>query len=90
MTITSRKNDVVKRFREVLAQADEIEGKAPAAVDAEAAKAPTLALASLGRKVVISSRNLASCTLKAYPTDLEITFSKDPFGVAAHGREDDL
>ena len=72
-----------KRFREVLAQADEIEGKTPAAVDAEAAKAPTLALASLGRKVVISSRNLGSCTLKAYPTDLEITFSKDPFGVAA-------
>ena len=33
--------------------------------------------------MALATRNLASCTLKAYPTDVEIAFSKDPFGTAA-------
>lgn len=76
------------RFREIIAQADEIAGK-PVRFDNlckdEAAAAPTLSLAAAMDKgitdqVVITARNLASCTLRAYLTDLEISFSKNPFG----------
>ncbi|MGN0854822.1 MAG: hypothetical protein ACI4R9_04805 [Kiritimatiellia bacterium] len=71
-----------KRFREVLAQADEIAGRSSAPADAEAGRAPTLALAFSGDAAVLTARNLAACTLSAYPIDLEILFTKDPFGAA--------
>jgi len=33
--------------------------------------------------VILTSRNLATCTVKAYPVDVEICFSKNPFGSAS-------
>lgn len=68
-----------KRFREVIAQADEIAGKVSVTADAEAVRAPTLALAFADDTAVLTARNLATCTLKVYPTDPEILFTKDPF-----------
>ena len=77
------------RFREVVAQADEIAGKTPARAGGDAAAAmPSLALRAVAGDgsadaVAITARNLASCTLKAYPVDVEIRFSKSPFGEAS-------
>ena len=75
------------RFREVLAQADEIiEGDGVSGGRGDGADAaPSIALKAEAKDgvpegVVITARNLASCTLKAYPVDVEIGFSKDPFG----------
>ena len=75
------------RFREIVAQADEIAGKG-SAFDAEGGEAaertPTLALsAAAGGELAIRSENVASCVVKAYPTDVEMTFSKNPFGEAS-------
>ena len=75
------------RFREVVAQADEVAGSGAGSSDGgDAADAsPSLALRADVRNgaaegVVVTARNLAACTLKAYPVDVEIAFSKDPFG----------
>ena len=81
------------RFREIIAQADEIAGK-PSRFDEhardEAALAPSLSLAAASKngatdEIVVTSRNLASCSLRAYPVDVEIGFSKNPFGTTADG-----
>lgn len=81
-----------ERFRDVVAQADEIAGCGPAAGGEDAATCePSLELrAEESRKggidaVFVRGRNVAECTLKAYPTDIELTFSKTPFGTAARG-----
>lgn len=78
------------RFREVLAQADEVAGKGEAAAaDGEAsAAAPSLAVRAdmkggVAEGIVLTARNLAKCTVKAYPVDVEICFSKNPFGSAS-------
>lgn len=75
------------RFREIVAQADEIAGKASgfdAQDDGAAGQAPTLSLsASAGGELEVRSENVASCVVKAYPTDVEMTFSKNPFGEAS-------
>ena len=76
------------RFREVIAEADEAaSGAGGSSRDGgDAAAAPSIALKAEAKDgihegVVVTARNLASCTLKAYPVDAEIGFSKDPFGV---------
>ena len=76
------------RFREVIAEADETaSGAGDVSADGgDAAAAPSIALKAEAKDgvhegVVVTARNLASCTLKAYPVDAEIGFSKDPFGV---------
>lgn len=74
-----------QKFAEVIAQADEIEGKA--APTGDAATAPTLALAQEGETLCVTGANLDTCVLKVYPTDVEILFSKQPFGEAASARE---
>ena len=82
------------RFRDVVAQADEIAAgeEASSAPGDQAASAPTLALKAESKDgavegVIVTARNLAFCTLKAYPVDVEIGFSKNPFGanLAASG-----
>ncbi len=75
------------RFRDVVAQADEVAAgeEAFSTPGDQTASAPTLALKAESKDgategVVVTARNLASCTLKAYPVDVEIGFSKNPFG----------
>ncbi|MBO7687446.1 MAG: hypothetical protein J6V72_13730 [Kiritimatiellae bacterium] len=79
------------RFRDVIAQADEALGDGSAAAQSPADRVPAIAAKAVedggAVTVVLATRNLAACTLKAYPTDVEIAFSKDPFGAAADGRE---
>ncbi len=73
------------RFRELRAQVDEVLGKGGPAQDA-AAEAPSLALAEVPhekgapRAFAVTARALKACTLRAYPIDVEILFSKNPFG----------
>lgn len=77
------------RFRDVIAQADEALGDGSAAAQSPADRVPAIAAKAVedggAVTVVLATRNLAACTLKAYPTDVEIAFSKDPFGAAADG-----
>ena len=80
------------RFRDVIAQADEVLGGGNAgAVQSAADLAPAIAAKAMEDDgdvtVALATRNLASCILKAYPIDVEIAFSKDPFGSAAGGRD---
>ena len=78
------------RFRAVIAQADEIAGRGPAAAEKgrdEVASAPSLELSAETaggetRAIVVRGLNVASATVRAFPTDVEVTFSKDPFGGA--------
>ena len=75
------------RFREMVALADEVSRGGGAG---EAASAPTLSLRAETaggalQGVALTARNLASCTVSAYPVDVEIAFSKDPFGTSASG-----
>ena len=80
------------RFRDVIAQADEALGEGNATTAQSAAdRAPAIAARAVqdgGRvTVALATRNLASCVLKAYPIDVEIAFSKDPFGLSAGGHD---
>jgi len=76
------------RFREIIAQADEVAGgKVP---ENDAATAPTLSLraemaAGALDGVIVAARNLESCTVRAYPVDVEVGFSKNPFGDVSKG-----
>ncbi len=93
----------VKRWRELFAemvsQADEIAGRTPAdklLTDAESA--PSVALTAeaveaganrplrLG-EFRLTARNLAECMVRAYPVDMEINFSKNPFGEVPEGQD---
>lgn len=75
------------RFGAILSQADEIAGRAAASVTGSAFAqapgadaAPSLALAEAeSGRVAITARNLAACTLRAFPMDIETIFSKTPF-----------
>ena len=77
------------RFRDVIAQADEALGDGNADAQSPADRAPAIAAQSVqdGDRVtvVLSTRNLASCVLKAYPIDVEVAFSKDPFSLRSGG-----
>ena len=77
-----------EKFAAVVAQADEIEGKAPVVVDdqsrdqqqaEQAAKETALELEVEGSEVTLSYRNLASVTVNYYEMDLEFLFSTNPF-----------
>ena len=80
-----------ERFRRVIAQADEIAGRVSdyaSAVRSAASEAPSLELVAESPRgvveaVTVKSRNVASGTLRAYRTDVEVTFSKSPFGDAS-------
>jgi hypothetical protein len=77
-----------ERFAAVAAQADEIDGKAPAVTDEQsrdqqqarlAAAEPVLDLATEGTTVKLSYRNLDAVTVNYHQMDLEFLFSANPF-----------
>src|SRR5690606_12188385 len=85
---SSRINDPVAhwqtRFKNVIAQLDEAEGKtAPTTTeqtpDNLAATAPALELAVEGRTVAINYRNLQEVEVRYYELDVEFAFSAQPF-----------
>ena len=78
------------RFRDVLAQADEIAGRSgdESAKSGAFMSAPSLALRGdmkngIVEGVILMARGFDKCTLKAYPIDAEIRFSKNPFAGAS-------
>jgi hypothetical protein len=78
-----------KRFATVLAQLDEIDGKAVATDrpgnDALAATAPALELRVDGKSLRLDHKNLAGCELRFYPIDVEFAFSSRPFADTDRG-----
>ena len=79
-----------ERFADVIAQADEIAGRDEQVVSGLASAAPSLSMRADAMDgatdgVVLFSRNLESCVVKAYPVDIEIAFSKNPFGSGKGG-----
>ena len=74
-----------ERFADVIAQADEIAGRGEKVAANAASAVPSLSIKADGAGgatdgVVVFARNLAACVVKAYPVDIEIAFSKNPFG----------
>ncbi|MDD5706537.1 MAG: hypothetical protein PHR35_11470, partial [Kiritimatiellae bacterium] len=76
------------RFRNVIAQADEIAGAAGSVQNPDrreevqdrlASEAPALAVTVEGGGIKLTSRNLASCRVRCYPIDVELLFSRSPF-----------
>lgn len=75
------------RFRAVLRQLDEAEGRIAAEgaggrdqqQDAQAASEPSLELAVADRRVTLRYRNLERCELNLYAMDVEFRFSTQPF-----------
>jgi hypothetical protein len=73
-----------KRFAEVLAQLDEVEGKsAPVAgdptADSLAATAPAIELALEAKNLTVRYKNVAQCEVRYYELDVEFAFSAQPF-----------
>ena len=82
----------VERWRDlfgaVLAQLDEIEGKAPAVVDEKdrtetqtrlAAEEKTFEFTVEARKITLNYQNLDAATVNYYLMDIELMFSREPF-----------
>lgn len=74
------------RFRKVVEQADEIAGRGKA-FDKHGrdvvSEAPSIELSRLDvDMLIVKARNVKKAIIRAYPTDLEVMFSKDPFGGA--------
>ena len=77
-----------KRFNEVVAQADEALGGGADGGRMSDASAPSLAMRAdmdggVAKGVILTASSLERCTVKAYPVDVEIGFSKNPFGGAS-------
>ena len=77
-----------KRFLDVLAQLEEIEGEAPSVIDEEdrAQKQTKLASTEPGfefkvesKRVDIQYRNISTCRVNYYLMDIELLFSRNPF-----------
>ncbi|MEZ6035848.1 MAG: hypothetical protein R3F29_00105 [Planctomycetota bacterium] len=73
-----------QRFREVVAQLDEAEGKVRPANDEPtqgelAATAPAIELAISGKQLTIGYLNLQQCEVRYYELDVEFAFSAQPF-----------
>jgi hypothetical protein len=75
-------------FRDVISQADEVEGAATAVVDEDdrdqaqarlAATEPALEMKVEAGRVVLEYRNIAECRVSYYLMDLELLFSRNPF-----------
>ena len=85
-----------RRFELVIAQVDEAEGKAGAAVldplDREqqqgklAATSPSLELRLDGEGLLLDHRNLKAATVNLYEIDLEVLFSRNPFAGSFAGQ----
>ena len=77
-----------KAFANVLAQLDEIEGKAARVVDAEdrtqlqtrlADTAPSFEFQVESKRITLEYQNLARCRVNYYKMDIELLFSRNPF-----------
>jgi hypothetical protein len=77
-----------ERFRNVVAQADEIRGASAVVSDEDkrqqvqdqlASEAPSLTIAIEGQEIQVSSRNIESCEIRLFPLDIELLFSRQPF-----------
>jgi hypothetical protein len=75
-------------FSTIIAQLDEIEGKAAVLIDKEnrdqkmgqlAATQPNFEAALDGKSVVLTHQNLKTVTVNFYPMDVELLFSSNPF-----------
>ena len=75
-------------FGTILAQLDEIEGKAAVLIDKEnrdqkmgqlAATQPNFEAALDGKSIVLTHQNLKGVTVNFYPMDVELLFSSNPF-----------
>jgi len=75
-------------FANVVAQLDEVEGKAAQVVDKEdqaqqqarlAATEGSFDFAVEARKITVTYQNLAECRVNYYPMDIELLFSRNPF-----------
>ncbi|MCB9638529.1 MAG: hypothetical protein H6727_06425 [Myxococcales bacterium] len=79
-----------KRFREVLAQLDEIEGKTAATTNTpktvQKDRSPSLAMKLEGRKLALRFANLDKLQIRYYPMDVELLFSRSPFLRQLSGR----
>lgn len=76
------------RFRNALAQLDEIAGTVRGPIDPESREqtqeqladtAPALDLRLETGELVLTHRNLETCELRFYPVDVEMLFSRNPF-----------
>lgn len=85
------------RFRNVLAQLDEIAGERRGPVDPEdraqsqeklAETAPFLALRLVEDEIRLTHRNLEQCELRFYPVDVELLFSRNPFQPAQESAQE--
>jgi len=69
------------RFREILAQLDEAEGRGTGLDDGSLlATEPTLELELVDGRVAVQHGNLTECAVRWFPMDAELLFSRDPFG----------
>ncbi len=75
-------------YAAVLAQADEIDGKAAKVIDPEdraqvqarlAATAPSFELTVADKKIKLTHQNLDTCRINYYLMDIELLFSRQPF-----------
>ena len=96
---TKYKDHGVDRWRNVyanvLAQADEIDGKAAKVIDPEdraqaqarlAATAPSFEFTVASKKIKLTHQNLAECRINYYRMDIELLFSRQPFVGAFSGQ----
>lgn len=77
-----------KRFRNALAQLDEIAGKPGNVVDDKdraqqmqglAETEPSFDFSIASRRITLNYRNLDQCRINYYPMDIELLFSRNPF-----------
>lgn len=82
-------------FRVALSQLDELTGGSGAAVDEQdrnqrmaalAATEPSLELTVEAGKMILDYRNLDACSVRYYPMDIELLFSRNPFVRRQTGR----
>ncbi|MHC5054430.1 MAG: hypothetical protein ACYTKD_06910 [Planctomycetota bacterium] len=84
-----------KRFLDILAQLDEIEGEKPSVIDEKdrtqrqtelAATEPGLELSVEAKRVKLDYQNIAECRVNYYLMDIELLFSRNPFVQAYSGQ----
>jgi len=82
-------------FLDVLAQLDEVEGRAPSVIDNEdrtqrqtklAATEPGLELAVEAKRIKLDYQNITECRVNYYLMDIELLFSRNPFVQACSGQ----
>ena len=82
-------------FRNAAAQLDEVTGSSAAVVDGQdrdrrmgalAATEPSLTLLVEAESILLNYRNLDACTVRYYPMDIELLFSRNPFVRQQTGR----